>query len=72
MVNSLRHYLFQSTAEPLKDTLHVATLLHGDHPGVVLLINPNEKCLLIVVPIKRGGKNKTVSLKRQALRNNLK
>ena len=33
--------LFESSAESLEDLLHVASLLHGDHPGVVFLIHPD-------------------------------
>ena len=43
-------YLFEAFAEPLKDSLHVASLLHGDDPGVILLIDPNQECLVVVVP----------------------
>lgn len=50
-IDSLTHLdLFKSSAEPLKHSLHVATFLHGDDPGVVLLIDPDQKGLLIVVP----------------------
>ena len=43
-------HLFESSAEPLEHSLHVASLLHGDDPGMVLLIDPNQEGLLIVVP----------------------
>lgn len=43
-------YLFESSAESLKHSLHVASLLHGDDSGVVLLIHPDQEGLLIVVP----------------------
>lgn len=43
-------YLFESVAEPLEHSLHVASLLHGDDSGVVLLIHPDQEGLLIVVP----------------------
>jgi len=33
--------LFESSAEPFEDLLHVASLLHGDYPGVVFLIHPD-------------------------------
>lgn len=42
--------LFESPAEPLKHPLHVATFLHGDDPGVVLLVDPDQEGLLVVVP----------------------
>lgn len=45
-------YLLQSPAESFKDTLHVSTLLHGDDPGVVLLVNPYQEGLVKVVPVK--------------------
>ena len=47
------NYLFQAAAEPLKHSLHVATLLHGDDSGVVLLIDPDKEGLLVVVPEER-------------------
>lgn len=43
-------HLFESSAEPLKHSLHVATFLHGDDPGVVLLVDPDQEGLLVVVP----------------------
>ncbi len=43
-------YLFESSAESLEHSLHVASLLHGDDSGVVLLIHPDQEGLLIVVP----------------------
>lgn len=50
MPSSAKPHLFQTSAEPVKDPLHVPPFLHGDDPGVILLINPNQKVLLIVVP----------------------
>lgn len=47
-------YLLEASAEPLEDSLHVPSLLHGDDPGVILLINPNQKCFVVVVPVQRG------------------
>lgn len=49
-LNCLLLYLFESSAESLKHSLHVASLLHGDDPGMVLLIHPDQEGLLIVVP----------------------
>lgn len=43
-------YLLETSAEPLKHSLHVASFLHGDDPGVVFLIHPDQEGLLIVVP----------------------
>lgn len=53
-------YLLKSSAEPLKHSLHVASFLHGDDPGVVLLIHPDQEGLLIVVPeqVQLKGLNK--------------
>lgn len=33
--------LFESSAESFEDLLHVASLLHGDHPGVIFLVHPD-------------------------------
>lgn len=49
-------YLLEASAEPVKDSLHVASPLHGDDPGVILLIDPDQECLLIVVPAQREVK----------------
>lgn len=46
-------YLLEASAEPVEDSLHVASFLHGDDPGVILLINPDQESLLIVVPAQR-------------------
>lgn len=46
-------YLLQASAEPLKDSLHVSSLLHRDDSCVILLIDPNQECLLNVVPAHR-------------------
>merc|ERR1711934_138834 len=46
------HRLLHSIDSPgksLKDTLRIATLLHGDDPQLVLLIHPHEEGLLLVV-----------------------
>ena len=47
---SSRTHLFESIAESSKDLLHVTSLLHGDDPGVVLLIHPDQERLEMVVP----------------------
>lgn len=47
-------HLLQAPTETLEDTLHVATLLHGDDACVVLLIDPDQEGLLIVVPRDRA------------------
>lgn len=43
-------YLLESSTESLKYSFHIASFLHRDYPGVVFLINPDEKCLVIIVP----------------------
>lgn len=53
MLSSAKPHLFQTSAEPVKDPLHVPPFLHGDDPGVILLIDPNQKVLLIVVPVQK-------------------
>lgn len=55
-----RSYLFEASAEPLEHPLHVAALLHGNDAGVVLLIDPYQECLLIVVPMW-GSCNEDIS-----------
>lgn len=49
-------YLFKTSAEPFKHSLHISSFFHGYDPRVVLLIDPDQKVLLIVVPetIKRA------------------
>lgn len=46
-------YLFQSTTESLKYSFHIASFFHRDYPGVVFLINPDEKGLVIIMPNER-------------------
>ena len=43
-------HLFESIAESGEDFLHVASFLHGDDPGVVLLIDPDQEGLEMVMP----------------------
>jgi len=38
-----------ATGEPLEDTLDVTALLHGDDPGLILLIDPDQEGLGLVV-----------------------
>jgi len=38
-----------ATGEPLEDTLDVTALLHGDDPGLILLIDPDKEGLGLVV-----------------------
>jgi len=42
--------LAESTAKPLKDGLDVSALLHGDDSHLILLVQPDEKRLVVVVP----------------------
>lgn len=56
-----RTHVLQATAEPLKDPLHVATLLHGDDAGMVLLVHPHQEALLVVVP-GQGGPSVSVAM----------
>ena len=44
-------HLLETLTEALEDSSHVTTLLHGDDTGVVLLIDPDEEVLLIVMPV---------------------
>lgn len=50
VVSSQKPHLFESIAESGEDFLHVASFLHGDDPGVVLLIDPDQEGLEMVVP----------------------
>lgn len=43
-------HLFNTPAEPFKHSLHVSSFLHGYDPCMILLIDPNQEVLLIVVP----------------------
>ena len=43
-------YLCEAGAEAVEDLLHVASLLHGDDPEVVLLVDPDQEGLSLVVP----------------------
>ena len=49
-------YLFESVAEALEGSLHVAALLHGDDAAVVLLVHPHQEVLVLVVPAVGRGK----------------
>ena len=42
--------LGEATAEPGEHLLHVAPLLHGDDPQVVLLVDPHQKGLAVIMP----------------------
>lgn len=42
--------LFETSAEPFKHSLHVPSFLHGDDSGVVLLVDPDQEVLFVVVP----------------------
>lgn len=43
-------YLLQANAETPEDLLHVAALLHGDDTQVILLVDPDQEGLVVVVP----------------------
>lgn len=45
--------LYQASAEALKHSLYVASFLHGDDTGVILLIDPHKEGLLMIVPRRR-------------------
>lgn len=63
-ITSLASHLFESSAEPLEHSLHVASFLHGDDPGVVLLVDPDQEGLLVVVP----GENQLKELNKELSR----
>jgi len=46
--------LLKTTAEPGKGSLEVSTVLHGNDAALILLIDPDQKRLLLVVPITRN------------------
>ena len=43
-------YQGDALTEALEDGHHVTALLHGDHAGVVLLVDPDQERLGVVVP----------------------
>ena len=43
-------YLLQANTETPEDLPHVAALLHGDDTQVVLLIDPDQEGLVVIVP----------------------
>ena len=47
---SAASYLCEAGAEAVEHFLHVASLLHGDDPEVVLLVDPHQEGLALVVP----------------------
>ncbi len=49
LLDGVLHFA-QALTESFKHSLHVATLLHRDHPGVVFFVDPNEEVLLVIVP----------------------
>lgn len=42
--------LGEAVAEAGEHLLHVAPLLHGDDPQVVLFVDPNQEGLIVIVP----------------------
>ena len=49
-LRSIDTYFLESVTEPGENLTHVASFLHGDNSGVVLLIHPYQEGLLVVVP----------------------
>lgn len=45
-------HLLQAHAEAAENLLHVASLLHGDHTEVVLLVHPHQEAFVVIVPKK--------------------
>lgn len=45
-------HLLQAHAEAAENLLHIASLLHGDHAEVVLLVHPHKEAFVVVVPKK--------------------
>jgi hypothetical protein len=43
-------YRCKALAEPGEYFLHVSSLFHGDDAAVILLVNPDQEGLLVVVP----------------------
>lgn len=43
-------HLLQANAEAPEDLPHVATFLHGDDTQVILLIDPHQEGLVVIVP----------------------
>ena len=57
--------LGEAVAEAREHRLHVAPLLHGDDPQVVLLVNPHQEGLTVIVP---GGGEQSSRLPGQGSR----
>lgn len=53
--------LLLASAEALKHPLDVASRLHGDGAGVVLLDDPHKEALLVSVPVKSNIPTTTVT-----------
>ena len=47
-------HLGQPFTEPLEHSFHIPALLHGDDARVVLLVDPHQKVLIVVVPNAAG------------------
>ena len=45
-------YLIQAFAEAFKDAFHVASFLHGDKTSVILLVDPDQEGLVVIVPVR--------------------
>lgn len=46
----LRPDLSEASAESGEHLLHIAPLLHGDDPQVVLFVDPHQESLIVIVP----------------------
>lgn len=50
LLGASRPDLGEAIAESGEHLLHVAPLLHGDDPKVVLLVDPHQEGLIVIVP----------------------
>lgn len=59
---STRPDLSEASAESRENFLHVAPFLHGDNPQVVLLVDPHQERLIVIVPGGGGRADQSQSL----------
>ena len=45
-------YSGKGAAETLEDSFHVAVLLHGDDTTMILLVDPDQEGLVVIMPVK--------------------